>query len=125
MDGRVNISESLINVVTANKPKVLIGLNQKVRGQGQVLIDHLSQMSSHRRRGGTYPIRVYMWNVVSPYFSLWESEPQGEPIEMRVEEDGKSECRPVVGRIGVALRPHHPMRKQADFHLVSRHKRVW
>ena len=33
----VNISEPLINVVTSNKPKRLIGLNQKVRGQVQVL----------------------------------------------------------------------------------------
>jgi len=47
-----------------------------------------------------------MRNVESPYFSLWESEPQGEPIGMRVEEDGKSECRPVMGRIGVATSPH-------------------
>jgi hypothetical protein len=33
----VNICEPLLNVVTSNKPKVLIGLNQKVRGQVQVL----------------------------------------------------------------------------------------
>ena len=29
----VNICESLINVVSTNKPKVLIGLNQHVCGQ--------------------------------------------------------------------------------------------
>ena len=32
-NGMVNICESLTNVVTTNKPKVLIGLNQKVSGQ--------------------------------------------------------------------------------------------
>ena len=33
LDGKVNIGESLINVVTTNKPKVLTGLGQKARGQ--------------------------------------------------------------------------------------------
>ena len=40
----VNRGEPLINVVTSNKPKRLTGLNQKVRGQVQVLLIHLSQM---------------------------------------------------------------------------------
>ncbi len=31
-DGMGNICELLINVVILNKPKVLLGLNQKVRG---------------------------------------------------------------------------------------------
>ena len=38
--------------------------------------------------------------MVNPYFSLWESKPQGELMEVRAWEDGKSECRPVTGRIG-------------------------
>jgi len=49
----VNTSESLINVVIGNKPKVLTGLNQKVRGQVQVVLDRLPQMLGHRRRGET------------------------------------------------------------------------
>lgn len=53
LDGMVNISESLINVVIGNKPKVLTGLNQKVRGQVQVVLDRLPQMLCHRRRGET------------------------------------------------------------------------
>ena len=53
-----------------------------------------------------------------------ESEPQGEPMGLRVEDGGKSECLPVTGRIGVepdgctvsaAERVHHPARKRADF----------
>ncbi len=40
---------------------------------------------------------------------------------MQVEEDGKSECLPVMGRIGdetIAL-----TRKRADFHLVTLRKK--
>jgi len=53
-----------------------------------------------------------------------ESEPQGEPMGLRVEDGGRSECLPVVGRIGVELgecamrafkKVHYPTRKQADF----------
>ena len=32
-----------------------------------------------------------------------ESEPQGELMGLRVEDGGRSECLPVVGRIGVEL----------------------
>jgi hypothetical protein len=49
----VNICESLINVVTDDKRKMLIRLNQKVSGQAQVIEVHLSQMQHHRRRGET------------------------------------------------------------------------
>ena len=49
----VNRCELLINVVITNKPKVLIGLNQKVRGQVQVFSDHLSQSLYHRQKGKT------------------------------------------------------------------------
>ena len=55
----VNIGESLINVVTQNKPKMLIGLDQKVNGQVQVLFAHLSQLLHHRQIGETYPMQVF------------------------------------------------------------------
>ena len=55
-DGMVNRCESLINVVTNNKPKVLIGLDQQVCGQEQELPYLLPQTMRHRRRGETYPI---------------------------------------------------------------------
>jgi hypothetical protein len=57
-----------------------------------------------------------------------ESEPQGELMGLRVEDGGKSECLPVMGRIGVepggctvsaAERVHHPTRKRADFRSRS------
>ena len=42
---------------------------------------------------------------------------------LRVEEDGGSECRAVMVRIGVALsEEHHPTRKRADFRLVFPHE---
>jgi hypothetical protein len=41
------------------------------------------------------------------------------------EESGKSECRPVIGRIRIELKQHHPMRKQADFHVVFLYKIVY
>jgi hypothetical protein len=47
-----NSDEPLINAVIANKPKRMKGLDQKVRGQVQVLLTHLSQMVHPRRRGG-------------------------------------------------------------------------
>ena len=56
--------------------------------------------------------------------STQESEPQGEPMDLRVRDGGKSECLPVMGGIGVepggctvsaAKRVHHSTRKRADF----------
>jgi hypothetical protein len=44
--------EPLINVVINDKPKVLIGLGQKASGQVQEVLSLLSQMGSHRRKGG-------------------------------------------------------------------------
>lgn len=42
---------------------------------------------------------------------------------MRAEESGGSECRPVMGRIGVEVeRRHHPARKRADFRTVLLHE---
>jgi len=43
----------------------------------------------------------------------------------RVQEEGASERRSVMGRIGVERAPrHHPTRKGADFPLVFRHERA-
>jgi hypothetical protein len=51
--------------------------------------------------------------------------PQGLPIALRVQEDGESEGRSVIGRIGVALiEEHHPTRKRANFRLVFHHESI-
>jgi len=56
--------------------------------------------------------------------SARESEPQGEPTGLWVRDGGRSECLPVMGRIGVepggstvrtAKRVHHSTRKRAYF----------
>ena len=49
----VNKCESLLNVVNIDKPKMLLGLNQKVSGQVQVFYAHLSQLWHHRQKGET------------------------------------------------------------------------
>jgi hypothetical protein len=49
----VNTSEALLNVVTIAKRKVLIRLDQKVRGQVRRLRTPPAQPLSHRRRGAT------------------------------------------------------------------------
>jgi len=61
-----NTCESLINVVTENKPKMLTGLDQKVRGQVQMFLTHLTQTTRHRRRGEPQPTLAFTRNVVSP-----------------------------------------------------------
>jgi hypothetical protein len=44
LNGMVNKCELPLNVVTTNKPKMLTGLNQKVRGRVSVLQNHRPQM---------------------------------------------------------------------------------
>jgi hypothetical protein len=63
-----------------------------------------------------------------------ESEPQGEPMGLWVEDGGGSEGQTVMGWIGVepggsAVRAakgrQHPTRKRADFCLVAHHEKAW
>ena len=58
-DDMANICKPLINVVRANKPKGLRGLDQKVRDQVEAFLACLPQMSCHRRTGGAYLIQWY------------------------------------------------------------------
>ena len=53
--GQVNPGEVLIKAVTRGKPKMLTGLDQKVRGQVQGLDAPLARMAHHRPRGTTSP----------------------------------------------------------------------
>jgi hypothetical protein len=46
LNGMVNKCELPLNVVTTNKPKMLTGLNQKVRGRVSVLQNHRPQMQA-------------------------------------------------------------------------------
>ena len=124
MSGKVNISERLINVVMVDKPKVLKGLNQKVRSKDVGIRIPASWPRCCRRTRRTYPTRAQKWNTVSPSCSLWESKPQGVPIARRVKEEGESEGQSVIGWIGIAPTQHHPTRKRADFPLVFHHEKI-
>jgi hypothetical protein len=103
VDGKANSGELLINVVRSNKPKALIGLNQKV--SGQVQRDPPSPVVVVRATGGQAeptPSVIHPWNVVNPSSSLrGRSAARRSPMGRRVEDEGKSERRPITGRIGV------------------------
>jgi len=59
--------------------------------------------------------------VASPM--KWAGQPRGRLTGLRVKEGGGSECRSVVGRIGVEVEHrHHPTRKRADFRSVLHHE---
>jgi hypothetical protein len=49
----VNPGEVLLKAVSLNKPKMLCGLNQTVRGQVQGLDTPLSRMEHHRPKSTT------------------------------------------------------------------------
>jgi RNA-directed DNA polymerase len=61
-----------------------------------------------------------MRNVASPYSSLWESEPQGEPMGIRVRDFGGSECRAVMVRIGVRNLPRPERVRTSDWSFFTR-----
>ena len=56
----------LIKAVNRDKPKMLSGLNQKVRGQVQGLQCPLSRMTHHRPKGTTSPGVIEEMNEVTP-----------------------------------------------------------
>ena len=102
-DGMANPGELLINVVRTSKPKTLIGLNQNGTWPGAG--DSPSPAVAVRATGEQAepkPSVIHPWNVVSP-----SSSPRGRPaarrlpMGRRVEDEGGSERRSVVGRIGV------------------------
>ena len=103
VDGMANSSELLINVVRSSKPKALTGLNQKVRGQVQR--DLPSPVVVVRATGGEAepkPSVIHPWNVLSPSSSS-RGRPSARRLLMgrRVKDEGRSECPPVAGGIGV------------------------
>jgi hypothetical protein len=116
-----NRGELLINVVSNDKPKRLIGLSQKALWTGMSVKDSLiadtmatgekAEPTPSRRVGGTWEARQV---------PIRESELQGQPIAWRVQEEGASECCPAMGQIAVASRQHHPTPKRADFPLKPR-----
>jgi hypothetical protein len=103
VDGRANSGELPINVVRSSKPKALIGLNQTVRGQVQgPLPSPAVAVRATGEEAEPAPSVIRPWNVVSPSSSLrGRPAARWSPMGRRVKDEGRSECRPVIGRIGV------------------------
>ena len=108
MDGMVNTCELPINVVMSDKPKMLRGLSQKALERVQGLDNILSwtRNAPGGERAPT-PSLSTLRNVVSPYRSF---QPEGRKAVRPTNGGagmgvGKSEGRPVVGRIRVAISP--------------------
>jgi hypothetical protein len=103
VDGRANPSELLINVVRTSKPKALIGLNQNGTWPGAGVFPFpCRRCRATDEQAEPKPSVIRPWNVVSPSSSLrGRSAARWSTMGRRVEEEGGSECRPVIGRIGV------------------------
>jgi hypothetical protein len=103
VDGRANSGELPINVVRSNKPKALIGLNQKVCGQVQGYPPSPAvAVRATGEEAEPKPSVIHPWNVVSPSSSLrGRPSASGLPMGRRVEDEGGSERRSVIERIGV------------------------
>ena len=103
VDGRANSGELLINVVRTSKPKALTGLNQTVRGQVQgPLPSPVVAVDATGGEAEPTPSVIHPWNVVNPSSSLrGRPAARRSPTGRRVEDGGRSEGRPVTGRIGV------------------------
>src|SRR6266568_2216995 len=120
---------------------MLIGLSQKASGQVQGLRDPLAQMLHHRRKAATFPTlgtaaqRGKLVVLLAAHAkAVGKATSQEKPMGQRVKDEGESEGRPVMGRIGVAPPfgshwppevvqraerwPHYPTRKRADFPRV-------
>jgi hypothetical protein len=117
--------ESLINVVNSNKPKVLTGLNQKGSDRSRNSSLSWRRQECHRRTGEAYVINVVRKrNVEIPYVSRFRvGVLQAGLMDVRGQDDGRSEGCPAMGQIGVAsVRQHHLTRKRANVHRVARHE---
>ena len=99
----VNKCELSVNRRHSQQAKDADRLGPKGTWSVQGLKTFLSWTTDHRRIERAFSTLADKRNTVSPYRSLWEDKPQGESIAARVEEEGESERRSVVERIGVEL----------------------
>jgi hypothetical protein len=108
----VNESKVSINVVTHDKRKMLIRLGQNGKWSSTGVPNspvadaappakrhNLTHSDAHTQRGK--PVVL-----LKGFYTLEESKPQGEPKELRVWEDERSERHPVTGWIEVETSPH-------------------
>src|SRR5262249_696451 len=104
MDGMANPGERSINIVTENKPKVLAGLSQKGTVAGTRSPRFLVMgIDATGGQSAPHPFSDDGDGTWQPRTSpVRESEPQGEPTDVRAWEDGRSEGHAVMEWIGVA-----------------------
>jgi len=125
----VNESELPINAVNHNEPKVLTGSGQNGKGAGGELSAFrlVDVASPAKRQDLTHSVtRVRQGKPVRLLRSAQplapeESEPQGEPTGVRVEDARKSECPPVTGGTEACALPE----READFGRVFDHDYGW
>jgi hypothetical protein len=96
-----NTRELLLNAVKANKPKVLIGLNQKgtVTGRGVSSFPSRRQPTSPANRQGLTHRGTQAEHGKPVPLPIRESNPQGAPIEVQVEDGGGSKGCAVMAQI--------------------------
>jgi len=106
-DGMRNICELLINVVMFNRPKVLVGLDQKVRGMDGTFrsCSTRTMIPPANRQALTHRVKLAEQGKPNYFHLSMESEPQGEPAGKWVKEVGESECRSVMEWIRVQICP--------------------
>jgi hypothetical protein len=127
VDGMANSGELPINVVRTSKPKMLIGLNQNGTWPSAGVFPFPGRRCrATGEQAEPTPSVIHSWNVVSPSPSpRGRPSARGSPMGRRVKDEGRSEGRSVIERIGVEPpRRDHPTRKRADFPRVSPHETV-
>jgi hypothetical protein len=97
----VNKCELSVNRRQLQQAKDADRLEPKGTWSVQGLKLSLSWTNDHRRIERTFPTLADKRNTVSPYRSLWEDKSQGKSTAMRVEDEGESQRRSVIERIGV------------------------
>jgi hypothetical protein len=103
----VKIFELAIKIVIYNKRKWLLRLNQTVMevGTASFTCAFVTRTPPGQKQASN-PTDFCKWNVETPYRSLRDSRLQSQPLAVREQERGKSERRPVIGRIGVEISPY-------------------
>ena len=121
VDGMANSSELPINVVRTSKPKTLTGLNQNGTWPGAGASPFpCRRCRATGEQAEPTPSVIHPWNVVSP-----SSSPRGRPaarrspMGRRVGDEGGSQRRPVIGRIGVELSSKITLRESGPTSLRS------
>lgn len=110
-DGMRNTCELLLNVVIFDRPKMLAGLDQKVRGMVGTFrcCSTRPAIPPANRQTLTHCVKLAELGKPNHLHScyLMGSEPRGKPTGGWVKEVGESEGRSVMGRIRVQTLPGH------------------